>query len=174
MIALLCLVGTKIFASDSTAAKISLGYSFPDDLDSAKVDSFYNRLNIDIHQAYNIDLYCEIFRWYKTCYRWGGNSNKGIDCSHFVNMLCEKIYNRPVGPDAGSIFTKCKVVKKGLDKAEEGDLLFFKIKKGQISHVGIYLQNGRFAHASTHSGVIVSSMEEPYYKKHFFKVGRIE
>ena len=52
----------------------------------------------------------------------------------------------------------------------EGDILFFKIKKGQISHVGVYLGNNTFAHASVHSGVIISDLDEDYYKKYFFKV----
>jgi murein DD-endopeptidase / murein LD-carboxypeptidase len=56
---------------------------------------------------------------------------------------------------------------------KEGDLVFFKIKKNIISHVGIYLGNGKFAHASMHSGIIVSDLDEPYYKKYFYKATRV-
>ena len=143
------------------------------DLDSMKIDSFYQRKSIDLKQAGNIKLYNEVFKWDRTCYRYGGNTDHGIDCSHFVNMLYEKIYGKTLGPSAGSIITQCKLLKKGMADAKEGDILFFKIKKGQISHVGIYLQNNKFAHASTHAGVIISDMDEPYYKKHFYKVGRV-
>ena len=52
-------------------------------------------------------------------------------------------------------------------------ILFFKIRKGQISHVGIYLGNNKFAHASVKTGVIISSLDEPYYKKYFYKGGEV-
>ena len=65
---------------------------------------------------------------------------------------------------------------KPIEKNEliEGDILFFKIKKGQISHVGVYLGNNKFAHASVQSGVIISDLNEDYYKKYFFKGGRVQ
>jgi len=170
----LLITAAQLQAQDTILYPTLSTKSFPDDLDPVKVDSFFTIKNIALNQATNPELYYEIFRWYRTCYRWGGNNDKGIDCSHFVNMLYEKIYGKTIGSSAPAIFAVCRIVKKGLSDAQEGDLLFFKIKKGQISHVGIYLQNGRFAHASTHAGVIISSMEEAYYKKRFFKVGRLE
>jgi lipoprotein Spr len=145
-----------------------------EEIDSAKIDSFYQAKSIDLSQAGSIELYNEIFRWYRTCYRYGGNTDHGIDCSHFVNMLYEKIYGKTLGPSAGAILSQCRLLKKGIPAAHEGDILFFKIKKGQISHVGIYLQNNKFAHASVHSGVIISDLSEPYYKKRFYKVGRVK
>ena len=147
---------------------------FPADLNSIKVDSFFAIRSIDIHQAERPELYYEVYRWYRTCYRWGGNNDKGIDCSHFVNMLYEKIYGVTIGPSAPAIFSKCTVVKGGIKEAKEGDLIFFKIKRGQISHVGIYLQNGVFAHASSKVGVNVSNMKQAYYKKYFYRVGRVQ
>jgi len=54
----------------------------------------------------------------------------------------------------------------------EGDLVFFKIKKKRISHIGIYLGNNKFAHASVKNGVIISDMDEPYYQKRFYSGGR--
>lgn len=140
----------------------------------ANIDSFYQRKAIDLKQADSLALYYEVFKWYHTCYRYGGNTDHGIDCSHFVNMLYEKIYGKTLGPSAGAILAQCKLLKKGLSAAKEGDILFFKIKKGQVSHVGIYLQNNKFAHASVHSGVVISDMDEAYYKKRFYKVGRVE
>lgn len=138
-----------------------------------KIDSFYGKFNINLRSTESPELYNEIFRWYRTCYRYGGGSNKGIDCSHFVNMLYEMIYGVKLNNSSGSIFTQCKVVKGGKDDFAEGDLLFFKIKHKRISHVGIYLQHGKFAHATTQAGVIISDLSEPYYRKHFYKAGRL-
>jgi lipoprotein Spr len=145
----------------------------PTDINQAKLEAFYADEAIDLHHAMRPELYFEIFRWYKTCYCYGGNSKKGIDCSHFVNMLYEKIYGITLGPDVKSIYHQCHAIKKNYHKAKEGDLVFFRIDHRKLSHVGIYLQNGKFAHASTHQGVIISDLSEPYYKKHFARVGRV-
>jgi lipoprotein Spr len=142
-------------------------------VDTAKVDSFFKTRSVNIYNAVNPAMYYEIYRWLNTCYRYGGNSDAGIDCSHFVNMLYEKFYGVKLEGGSASIFPKC-IPFKSLDDAMEGDLVFFKIKKGQISHIAIYLQNGRFAHATTRAGVIISSIEEPYYKKYYYRAGRLK
>jgi lipoprotein Spr len=147
---------------------------FPTDLDSLKVDSFFREKGIDLALAKRPEIYYEVYRWYRTCYRYGGNSNKGIDCSHFVNMLYEKFYGHRLNSSSSSIYTQCTVKKKNYDTAEEGDLVFFVIKKKRVSHVALYLQNGKFAHATTQAGVIISDKDEPYYKRHFYRVGRVE
>jgi lipoprotein Spr len=65
-----------------------------------------------------------------------------------------------------------KPIKKSALK--EGDLVFFKIKQKRISHVGVYVGNNKFAHASVQNGVIISDLDEPYYKMYFYKGGRVE
>ncbi|HLP20088.1 MAG TPA: C40 family peptidase [Chitinophagales bacterium] len=169
---LTCSVAT---AQDSLSTEVvSIKAGFPADLDSIKVDSFFRQHGIDLALAERPEVYYEIYRWYKTCYRYGGNTNKGIDCSHFVNMLYEKYYGRRLSSSSGSICTQCRLMKGGYEKAKEGDLVFFAIKKKRVSHVAIYLQNGKFAHATTQAGVIISDKDEPYYKRHFYRVGRAE
>jgi lipoprotein Spr len=59
------------------------------------------------------------------------------------------------------------------EELKEGDLVFFKIKSRSITHVGIYLGNNRFAHASSSRGVVLSNLDEPYYKRYFYKGGRL-
>ncbi|HWB62666.1 MAG TPA: NlpC/P60 family protein [Chitinophagales bacterium] len=169
----LSVLSLHIKAQDTLAVMSNAPISVPDGLDSAKLDSFFLIRNIDLRVADKPELYFEIYRWYRTCYHYGGNSQNGIDCSHFVNMLYEKIYGVTLGPSVWAILPQCHILKKGLKEAQEGDLVFFKIRKGQVSHVGIYLQNGKFAHATVHAGVIISDMEEPYYKHRFYKVGRL-
>jgi lipoprotein Spr len=117
-------------------------------------------------------LFYSVYDWAGTRYKYSGRGSKGIDCSGFVTRVYEDTYCIPL--QGGSKDIWCAV--KPLEKAElrEGDLLFFKIKKGQISHVGIYLGNNKFAHASVKLGVIVSDLDEEYYRKHFYKGGRVE
>ena len=59
------------------------------------------------------------------------------------------------------------------DELKEGDLVFFKIKSRTITHIGIYLGDNRFAHASSTRGVVISNLNEPYYSRYFYKGGRI-
>lgn len=166
------LIGFLLSLSKIQARETDSLLVFPADLDPLIVDSFYSAQTIDLRKCDNPQLYFETFRWLKTKYCYGGNSETGIDCSHFVSMIYRKIYSLTLNNSSASIYTQCKPVKGGLEEAAEGDLLFFRIKKKRISHVGIYLQHGKFAHASTQLGVIISDMDEPYYKRHFFKVAR--
>ena len=170
----LLFVADKTFAQDSLITNYESSISFPTDIDSIKVDSFFKKHTIDLTKCDKPELYYEIYRWYHTCYRYGGSTSKGIDCSHFINMLYEKMYGGKLNSSAAAIFAQCKVVKGGIEEAAEGDLLFFKIKKKRVSHIAIYLQHGKFAHASTQAGIIISDITDPYYKRHFFKVGRVE
>ena len=59
--------------------------------------------------------------------------------------------------------------KKDLKK---GDLVFFSINSSLVNHVGIYLEDGKFIHASR-KGVVISNLNENYYKKHYQTAGRI-
>src|ERR1043165_1911540 len=122
-------------AQDSLSTEpVSIVKGFPTDLDSLKVDSFFAKEAIDLSKAVNKDIYYEVYRWYRTCYRYGGNSGKGIDCSHFVNMLYEKFYGHRLSSSSGAIYAQCKPLKKGFEEAQEGDLVFFRIKKKRVSH----------------------------------------
>ncbi len=133
---------------------------------------YYQSKGINVVNADNPDLYFETFDWLNTPYRWGGKSKKGIDCSGFVSFVFNKLYNRKLGGSAGDIFKKCEEVIPA--ELQEGDLLFFNINGHYLYHVGIYLQNGMFVHAAVHGGVIVSSMEEKYYQRWFYKAGRVK
>ncbi|HYH57526.1 MAG TPA: NlpC/P60 family protein, partial [Anseongella sp.] len=58
------------------------------------------------------------------------------------------------------------------DDLKEGDFVFFKIHRRYISHIGIYLGNNKFVHASRSEGVTISDLDEPYWKRYFYKAGR--
>jgi lipoprotein Spr len=117
-------------------------------------------------------LYYQVYDWLGTRYQYSGNSKKGIDCSGFVSEMYKNTYCIELNGSSGSIYNQVEPVEK--EKLREGDLLFFKIRRNQISHVGVYLGNNKFAHASVHSGVIISDLNEQYYKKYFYKGGRFQ
>ncbi len=103
------LLNSRLQAQDSLFSGLPVfTNNFPEDLDSVKVDSFFNRLSIDLSATANPELYYEIFRWYRTCYHYGGNTNKGIDCSHFVNMLYEKIYGDKLDGNSTAMYGQCR------------------------------------------------------------------
>jgi cell wall-associated NlpC family hydrolase len=61
-----------------------------------------------------------------------------------------------------------------LNDLQEGDLIFFKTRKGRdITHVGIYLQDDQFVHASSSNGVMISSLREAYWSRNFVSAGRV-
>ncbi|WP_299013050.1 C40 family peptidase [uncultured Polaribacter sp.] len=109
-------------------------------------------------------------------YKYGGITNKGMDCSGIVFVAYKKENIQLPRVSKQMAKTGKKV---GLKSAKKGDLIFFKTaKKGAgINHVGLIVSvnNGQvnFIHATTSKGVIVSSLSNPYWKKAFVKVNRI-
>ncbi|MBP7389966.1 MAG: C40 family peptidase [Chitinophagales bacterium] len=142
-------------------------------VDSLAVDSFFRIRGIDLTLADNAQIYYEVYSHYGTCYRYGSSGSGSFDCSGFVRAIYKKVYNKEVPHSSAGMYPLCKPIAKG-DIPAEGDLVFFKIHKKRISHVGIYLQHNKFAHASTQSGIVISDLDEPYYKRTFYKAGRIE
>ena|ERR1700741_1904694 len=120
----------------------------------------------------NIQLYSFIDDWYGTPYKYGGKSKNGIDCSNFTCTLYKEVYNKPISGTSSSLYDQCRSVSK--NDLKEGDLVFFKIEKNSISHIGVYLQNNKFVHATTKKGVMIDDLDEAYYKKYFYKAGRIK
>ena len=132
------------------------------------------RLNIDIDMKDNHRLYVESAKWLGVPYRGGGNNKRGIDCSGLTSHLYKKVYRKKLERNSDDQRTKnCRKVSKS--KLREGDLVFFHNgrKKRTASHVGIYLKDNKFIHASTSRGVIVSSLNEEYYRKHRLSGGRV-
>jgi murein DD-endopeptidase / murein LD-carboxypeptidase len=133
---------------------------------------YYSQVfGVDITEILNPALYETIENWLGTPYRYAGNTLQGIDCSGFVNKIYENVYCAFLSGNSATLFKQVKHLPK--DKLREGDLVFFRINRRNISHVGVYLGNNRFVHASQSSGVIISSLDSPYYKKYFVKGGRV-
>ena len=121
----------------------------------------------------NLMLYDTISNWLGTPYRFSGNCEKGIDCSGFVTVLFDRVYGKRLGArNSAEIYNLVAKVDK--DDIQEGDLVFFRIYRHRVSHIGLYLGNNKFVHASTSRGVIISDLDEPYYKRYFAGAGRLK
>ncbi|MDR2388659.1 MAG: C40 family peptidase [Tannerellaceae bacterium] len=134
------------------------------------------RFGLRITGKDNLRLYTSASRWMGTPYRFGGNSSRGVDCSGFVSILYREVYGVRLSASSADLLKHhCKRVRRsGL---KEGDLVFFRTGGGNRkipNHVGIYLKNNKFIHASTSRGVILSNLSEPYYLRTWITGGRVK
>jgi lipoprotein Spr len=106
-----------------------------------------------------------VIPWLGTKHRTGRQSKAGIDCSGFVQVILQDYLNHTtVRSSAGNYKVGTPVDKEQL---LPGDVVFFK-KRGRIYHSGVWIGNGRFAHASTHQGVIVTELDnDAYWSSHY-------
>lgn len=101
----------------------------------------------------------------------GGTGARGFDCSGFTRFVYAK-YGVELPHSSKSQASCGKHVEKS--DLREGDLVFFKTRGGGISHVGIYIGDRKFIHASTpKTGVIVSSLDQPYYASRYKGARRV-
>lgn len=114
----------------------------------------------------------EIISYLETPYQYGGNNRTGIDCSAFTKNVMQKI-NIKLPRTASQQYQNGKEISN-MNELLYGDLVFFDTRKGAFpGHVGIYLGDNLFAHASLSGGVTVSSMQSSYFNKRFISARRI-
>jgi cell wall-associated NlpC family hydrolase len=114
-------------------------------------------------------LRAEVNQWIGTPHRMGGTFRKGIDCSGFVQRMYKDIYQQNIPRSTALQVRVGEPINK--NQLRPGDLVFFKIAfKGP--HVGIYLGSEEFAHASTSKGVMISSLEEDYWRDCYWTARR--
>ena len=128
-------------------------------------------LNTEVEQLQDNNLLEHIDEWYGTRYRYGGTTKSGIDCSAFVQAVYLSAFAMSLPRTARDQYRQSRIISA--TEMKTGDLVFFNTTGG-ISHVGIYLQNNKFIHASTSYGVTISDMFDPYYLRRFIGIGRIE
>jgi lipoprotein Spr len=112
-------------------------------------------LDTYIENIANLKLFNLIDDWWATNYCLGGTTKQCVDCSGFTGMLYREIFKANLPRTASEQYNALQKINR--DELKEGDLVFFKAsKRGHISHVGYYLCNNKFVHASTSNGVIIS------------------
>lgn len=130
-------------------------------------------LGVTPQSVSNFALYHFIEDWYGVRYSLGGSDKNGIDCSGFARRLYEAVFCTSLLRSAAEQFGKCTRIF-GLDSLQEGDLVFFHAHGRRIGHVGVYLANNYFVHASTTQGVVISSLNEAYWKRNYAGAGKVE
>lgn len=115
----------------------------------------------------------EAMTWLGTPYRYGGNDRSGVDCSGFVLQVYKKAVELKLPRTSTQQHQYCSTLDRS--QLERGDLVFFSTNgTSSVGHVGIYVGNGNFIHASSSRGVIISSLDATYYAKNYFGAGRID
>lgn len=109
-------------------------------------------------------------RWRGTPYRMGGMNRKGIDCSGFVHVAFRDAFGIKLPRSTEALANHGNQINKS--QLRVGDLVFFRTGRKQ-RHVGIYVGNQHFIHASTSSGVMKSSLANPYWQQHYWKSTRL-
>lgn len=115
-------------------------------------------------------LRAETERWEGTPYRLGGTSQQGIDCSAFVQILYRDVLDVPLPRTTHRQADAGRAVPA--EDVQPGDLVFFHLAHKQ-RHVGVYLGDDEFAHASTSRGVTVSRLDESYWQNAYWMTRRL-
>lgn len=119
---------------------------------------------VTIHGDYVATLEGVVKEWLGVPYLWGGVTKRGVDCSGYSRATYRAALSIELPRSSVSqSLTGRKVARAEL---QPGDLLFFDtLDRGRVTHVGIYLGNGMFTHASSSHGVVTVRLNTPYYNR---------
>lgn len=134
---------------------------------------------VTVDNIWTVDLKTWADSWKGVPYRSGGMSKSGTDCSGFSSMLYKEVFQILLQRQSKMQYQKdCKKIIKKKADLQKGDLLFFvtngkSMSTENISHVGVYVGDNIFVHASSSKGVVYSSLLDAYYVKTYLIGGRV-
>lgn len=120
-------------------------------------------------------LIAEANTWLGVPYKWAGNDRDGVDCSGFVTQVFLRALDIKLPRTSATQNEYCKRLDRS--KLTPGDLVFFDTKRdrdGRTSHVGLYVGDGNMIHASSKRGVIITSIDGPFFGDRLLNGGRVE
>lgn len=123
----------------------------------------------ELYQQLESALRTELQPWSGTPHLWGGNTKMGVDCSGLINQVYSDLLSFELPRTTGELIREGKSVRRSDLRA--GDLVFFSPSGKKGSHVGIYLSDGEFTHASSSRGVMNSDLSNRYWDR-VYETGR--
>lgn len=115
-------------------------------------------------------LYSEYKKWNKTPYKYGGLTTNGVDCSSLMQLVYKNAFGIKLPRTTKEQAKVGYLISK--NSIKEGDLVFFKTGYN-TRHAGIIIESDKFMHASTKYGVIISSMNNPYWRSKYWQSRRV-
>jgi hypothetical protein len=108
-------------------------------------------------------------------YKRGGSSTKGFDCSGFVKQIYSEVFGVDLPHQSSEQNRFGLLTQVSSNELKTGDLIFFSGGRNRkaINHVGIYLSDGRFIHSARTKGVVISSIEDSYWKSRLVSTKRL-
>lgn len=159
---------------DSLAADLNLDLSDPSDLPEDEPDIKIADVLGSDNSTTKEKVLMEIIKYIDTPYKYGGNSKDGIDCSAFTQTIYRNTLSFNLERSA-QLQYKHGIEISDIEDLKFGDLVFFNTRRSvRPGHVGIYIGENLFAHASSKKGVTISSLDHSYYKKRFMGGRRME
>jgi lipoprotein Spr len=134
-----------------------------------EIHKYEEQLGISLPETCNIAFIKAIVPWLGSPYKYGGNSINGTDCSGFVSSIYSSFLKIELERTSLLMYQNARKINKS--EVKEGDLVFFKTDGKKVSHIGIIITPNQFIHASSKKGVVVNSLNEPYYSKNFVSFG---
>ena len=129
-------------------------------------------MNTEVEALPSKQLLESVDEWYGVRYRTGGNTKSGVDCSGFTVAVYSAVFGIMLPRVSREQYRISR--KISTTELQQGDLVFFNTNGRGVSHVGVYLGNNKFIHASVSRGVMVNDLFESYYLKRFVGAGRID
>ena len=173
-------------SDDSMIVDLNLDLKDSDDLPAEEPDidissllaANQNNENIDIpgfdYTTIREKMLMEVIKYLNTPYKYGGNTKDGMDCSAFTQILYRDVFNINLERSARLQYTQGSIVAES-EELKFGDLVFFNTRKRvKPGHVGIYIGDNLFAHASTKKGVTITALDYDYYSRVYMGARRFE
>lgn len=164
-IVLLCTLSLVMFGCSSTPEKAKGPH-----ISKLKVPTTASKPLSQKQSAVYKKLNQQFLRWRGTPYELGSMDRSGIDCSGFVHVAYRDAFGMKLPRSTDTLAKKGSRINK--NQLKVGDLVFFKTGR-KVKHVGIYVGNQHFIHASTSRGVMKSNLTNPYWRKHYWKSTRL-
>jgi lipoprotein Spr len=164
------LVPAMMLCVTTVIAGHACAFNFPSSFTTPKESSLTTKVSAPQSDNIKSKILAEYSQWKGTRYHWGGNSHRGIDCSALMQAIMHGSMNMNLPR------TTSQQIHNGYhiaqDELKPGDLVFFKTSKS-TRHVGVYVGNNEFIHASKLKGVTVSSLANNYWQAHYETARRI-
>ncbi len=160
----------ELVATSTLIKKTSISKNSLESLSSSLIG--YTPTSIKESEMVSDEVMSKVIEYLNIPYVWGGTSKRGFDCSGFVQNVMYQALGIMLPRTSYEQSNVGESVEK--DELKFGDLIFFDtMNKGRVSHVGIYLSDGYFAHSGSKTGVIVASLNSDFYARTYLKAKRV-